>query len=196
MDDSSNGCNVDEAVEAAPVFASHGAQDKGWRGDGKQEEDEPGEESHLDETALAEIVEDRGPDLLPLGDEFAGMAGAEAVERGGKIVAGEEEDVGGKMEAGVEESVEADETAEADEPGDPGREAADGSDGETGEDHIERPVAGEVGDVVDGVGLQGERAGGERVPKPEHGCEADEVSESFEENDGALGHGLACSEER
>ena len=161
MDDCGDGCNVDEAVKAAPVLASHGSHDKGRRGDGEQEEDEPCEESHLNKAAFAEIVEDRGPDLLPLGDEFAGMAGAEAMERSGQIVAREKEDVGGEMQGGVEESVEANEAAEADKPGDLWREAADRGDGEAGQKHVERPVAGEVRDVVDGVSLQGERTRGE-----------------------------------
>ena len=59
------------------------------------------------------------------------MAGAEAGEGGGEVVAGEEEDVGREMERGVEEGVEADEAAEADEPGELRREAADGCDGES-----------------------------------------------------------------
>lgn len=63
---------------------------------------------------------DGGPDLLPLGEEFAGMAAAEAGECGGEIVAGEEEDVGSEVERRVEEGVETDEPTETDEPGDAG----------------------------------------------------------------------------
>ena len=94
------------------------------------------------------------------------MAGAEAGEGGGDVVAGEEEDVGGEVERRVEEGVEADEAAEADEEAEAGSEAADGRDGERGQEDVERPVAGEVGDVVDGVGVGGEAARGEEVEEP------------------------------
>jgi hypothetical protein len=83
----------------------------------KAGEDEPGEEADLDEAALEDVVNHAGPDDLPLGDEFAGMAGAETGEGGGDVVAGEEEDVGREMEGCVEEGVEAKEAAEADEEG-------------------------------------------------------------------------------
>src|SRR6266700_2029021 len=90
VDDSGDGGDVDEAVEALPVFPSHGAQDEGWRGDGEGEEEEPGEESDLDEAALEDVVYHARPDDLPLRDEFAGMAGAEAGEGGGDVITGEE----------------------------------------------------------------------------------------------------------
>ena len=86
------------------------------------------------------------------------MSGVEAGEGGGDVVSGEEEDVGGEMEGCVEEGVEADEAAEADEEAEAGGEAADGSDGERAKEDVEGPVAGEVGDVVDGVGVEGECA--------------------------------------
>jgi len=86
-------------------------------GDGEGEEDKPREEADLDEAAFEDVVDHARPDDPPLGDEFAGMAGAEADEGGGDVVAGEEEDVGGKMEGRVEEGVEAEHAAEADEEG-------------------------------------------------------------------------------
>src|ERR1700730_11090528 len=44
MDNAGGGGDVDEAVEALPVFAAHGSEDEGGRGDGEGEEKEPGEE--------------------------------------------------------------------------------------------------------------------------------------------------------
>ena len=85
------------------------------------------------------------------------MPGAEAGQGGGDVVSGEEKDVRGEMEGGVEEGVETEHAAEADEEGEGWRKAADGSDGEREEEEVEGPVAGEVGDVVDGVGVVGQR---------------------------------------
>jgi len=93
VDDGGYSGDVDEAVEALPVFAPHGSQDEGGRCDCKGQQDGPGEEAYLDEAALAEIIENSRPDELPLGDELAGVAGAETGEGCGYVVAGEEEDV-------------------------------------------------------------------------------------------------------
>lgn len=100
------------------------------------------------------------------------MAGAEAGDGGRHVVAGEEEDVGGEVERRVEEGIEPDEAAEADEEGDARREAADGGDGERGEESVDGPVAGEVGDVVDRVGVECEDAGVVEVEEPGEGGEA------------------------
>jgi hypothetical protein len=108
--------------------------------------------------ALAKVAEDAGPDVLPLRDEFAGMAGAEAGEGCGYVVAGEEEDVSGQVERRVEEGVETEEATKADEEGDAGRETTHRGDGEGGQEDVNGPVAGEVGNVVDGVGVEREGA--------------------------------------
>jgi hypothetical protein len=117
----------------------------------------------LNEAAFEDVVVDGGPDGLPLSEEFAGMAGAEAGESGWEIVTGEEEDVSGEVERRVEEGVETDEPTEANEPGDLWRETTDGRYGKAGEKNVESTVAGEVGDVVDGIGFESERAGGVEV---------------------------------
>ena len=70
MDDGGDGGDVDEAVETLPVLASHGAHDDGRGGAGESQQNDPGEEADLDEPALAQVVEDAGPDEFPLGDEF------------------------------------------------------------------------------------------------------------------------------
>ena len=62
MDDSGDGGYVDEAVEALPVFVADGAHDDGRRGAGESEEDDPGEETDLDEAALENVVDRAGPD--------------------------------------------------------------------------------------------------------------------------------------
>src|SRR5271170_1487289 len=93
VDDAADGGNVDEAVDALPVFAAHGSQDEGRRGNGQGEKDEPREEADLDEAALERVVDHAGPDELPLCDDFAGMAGAQAGEGGDDVVSREEEDV-------------------------------------------------------------------------------------------------------
>src|SRR5207302_7432052 len=56
VNDAGDGGDVDEAVEALPVFSSHGAQDEGWRGDGEGEEEDPGKEAYLDEAAFEGVV--------------------------------------------------------------------------------------------------------------------------------------------
>ena len=104
-----------------------------------------------------------GPDDLPLLNNCAGVACADGGEDHGEVVAGEEEDVGCEMEGRVEEGVEADEAAEANEEGDLRREAAQRRDGQAGQQCVDGPVASEVGDVVDGVGVECERAGGIEV---------------------------------
>ena len=201
VDDRRYGCNVDEAVETLPVLASHGSQHERRRRDGEEEEKEPGEDANLNEAALQQVVEDGGPDLFPLGDEFVGMTDAEARDRHREIVAGEEEDVGGEVERRIEKSVEADQTPEADEPRDLRGEAADGRDGEAGEENVESPIAGEVRDVIDGVGVKGERAREVEAQQPRERREAQEMDKDFEGEDGTLGHGdlgkvsLACGED-
>ena len=189
VDDGREGGEVDEAVEALPVFSTHQAEDGGGTGEGEGEEDDPGEEADLDEAALFEVVEYGGPDGSPLREDLAGMAVAGGRERGGDVVAGEEEDVGGQVEGGVEEGVEAEEAAEADEPGDAGGEAAEGGDGEREEEDPEGPVAGEVGDVVDGVRVEGEGAVAIDEQEMGEGGEQEEVGERLDEEDGALRHG-------
>ena len=64
-----------------------------------------------------------------------------------------EPDVGEEVERGVEEGEQADRAAEADQPVLAG-EAAQGRDGESGEDEDEGPVAGGVGDDLDGIGAE------------------------------------------
>ena len=88
---------------------------EGRRGAGECQQDEPGEKSHLDKAPFDEVVPHPGPDQLPLGDQFSGMAGFEPRQGGHYVVSAEEEDVGGEVERGVEEGVESDETTEADE---------------------------------------------------------------------------------
>ncbi len=158
MDDGGQGGNVDETVKALPVLAAHGAQDWGGAGEGESKEDDPGGEAYLDEVSLFEVVEDGGPDLATLGEDLAGVAVAGGGEGGGEVVSGEEEEVGGEVEGGVEEGVEADEAAEADERGETGGETPEGSDGERAEEDPEGPISGEMGDVLDGVGVKGEGA--------------------------------------
>ena len=65
VDAAGDGGDVDEAVEALPVLAAHGAHDEGRRGAGEGEQDDPGEEADLDEAALVEVVPHGGPDGLP-----------------------------------------------------------------------------------------------------------------------------------
>ena len=117
------------------------------------------------------------------------MAGFDGGEGGGDVVSAEEEDVGGEVERGVEEGVEADEAAEADEEAELRREAAEWRDGQGAEEGPDRPVAGEVGDVVDGVGLLGEGAVAEELQQVGEGREEREVDDELEGDDGALGHG-------
>ncbi len=189
--DGEDACGVNEAVEALPVFAADGSHDEGGRCDGKGEEDEPGEETDLDEAALEDVVPDGGPDVFPFGDDDAGVTFADAGEDGWEIVTGEEEDVGGEVKRCVEEGVETDEPTEADEPRDSRREAADRRDGEAGEKYPECPIAGEVRDVVDGVRIEGECARGIEVQEREEGQQAEDVNDGFEKDDGALRHVLA-----
>ena len=110
--------DVDQAVETLPVLAADGSHDGGGRGDGQSEQDEPSEETYLDEATFAEVVPDGGPDLLPLSDQLTGVAHFEGGEGGRQVVATEEEDVGGEVQRCVEEGVEADEATEADQEGD------------------------------------------------------------------------------
>ncbi|MCU1224466.1 MAG: hypothetical protein JWQ42_2559 [Edaphobacter sp.] len=119
------------------------------------------------------------------------MAGADAAQDSGEIVAGEEKDIGGQVKCRVEEGVETYEAAETDEPGNLRRETAEGGDGKGGEEEIDRPVAGEVGDVVDGVGVESEGAGGVEVQEPGEGNKAKDVEQGFDGDDGSSGHGLA-----
>ena len=188
VDDGGKGGDIDEAMEALPGLAAHRAQDDRGAGEGEGEEDEPGEKADLNEAALLEIVPDGGPDEMPLGEEIAGVTGGGGVERSGQIEAGEEEDVGGEVEGGVEEGVETDESAKADQETKARGEAADGGDGERAEQDPERPVAGEVGDVVDRIGVEGERTVLEDEEQVEEGRKETEVEGGFESEDGWLGH--------
>ena len=84
------------------------------------------------------------------------MAGTETCEGGGDVVSGEEEDVGRQMKARVEEGVETEEATEADQERERWREATDGRYSERDEEEVEGPVAGEVSNVVDWIGVVGE----------------------------------------
>ena len=64
-----------------------------------------------------------------------------------------EPDVGQEVQRGVEEGEQSDHAAHADQPVLAG-DAAQGRDGEGGEDEDQRPVAGRVGDDLDGIGAQ------------------------------------------
>lgn len=110
--------HVDEAMETLPGLASHGPHDEGGRGSSEREEDDPGEEADLNEAALADVVQDGGPDLFPLVDGYGWVPGADAAQDGGEIIAGEEEDVRREMQRGVKEGIKADETTEANKPRD------------------------------------------------------------------------------
>src|SRR3984893_4885853 len=192
MDPGSDFSDVDQAVETLPVLAADGSHDGGGRGDGQSEQDKPGEETYLDEATFAEVVQDGGPDLLPLIDQLTGVAHFEGGEGGGQVVAAEEEDVGGEMQRCVEEGVEADKATEADQEGDLRREAAKRGDGKRGEQDVESPVSGEVGDVVNGVGVQDERAVANDLQQIREGRQQGDVQQSFDDEDGALGHSFRC----
>ena len=188
VDDGGDGGDVDEAMKTLPGLAAHGTQHGGRAGEGEREQDEPGEEADLDEATLLQIVPDAGPDQTPLCEELAGMTGGGGVKRARQVVAGEEKDVGGEVEGGVEEGVEADKAAEADEEAETGGETAGGRDAERAEQDPERPVAGEMGDVVDGIGIEGERSvfcDEEQVKK---GRNEAEMEDGFKDEDGLLGH--------
>src|ERR1700730_10312288 len=181
MDPGSDFSDVDQAVETLPVLAADGSHDGGGRGDGQSEQDKPGEETYLDEATFAEVVQDGGPDLLPLIDQLTGVAHFEGGEGGGQVVAAEEEDVGGEMQRCVEEGVEADKATEADQEGDLRREAAKRGDGKRGEQ-----------EVVNGVGVQDERAVAKDLQQIREGRQQGDVQQSFDDEDGALGHSFRC----
>ena len=189
MDTRGGGGEIDEAMEALPVAAAHLAQDELRGGKGKREQDYPGEEADLDEATLFEVLENAGPDDLPLTPELGGTAVGEAGPGGGQIVAGKEEDVGGEVERGVEEGVQAEQAAEADEVREAWMEAAKRGHGKRDEQDPESPVPGEVGNVVDGVGEKGEGAGAIADDQENEGGEAEEVNNGFDVGDEARGHG-------
>lgn len=116
------------------------------------------------------------------------MSGAEAGDGGGKVISGEKKDVGGEVEGRIEEGVEADEAAEADEEGYFGGETTNWGDGQIDKEDVDSPVAGEVGDVVDGIGVECEGSGAVEVQQPGEGDEAEEVDEALEEDDGGFRH--------
>ena len=189
MDDACDGSDVDQTMQALPVFASHGPHDKGRRGGREQKQNEPGQKAHLDEAALEQVVDDGWPDDLPLRDDLAGMTGADTAEGCCDVVAGEEEDVGGEVERRVEEGVEADQATEADEKADARGETAQRGDGQRGQKDVERPVAGEVGDVVDRIGVELERAVAIKMQQVEEGGEAQEMQQELEGDDRSFRHG-------
>src|ERR1700734_3045214 len=99
------------------------------------------------------------------------------------------------MEGCVEEGVEAEHAAEADEPRNLWGEPADGGNGERCEESVEGPVAGEVGDVIDGVGVAAEQGGRRKdVDEPEEGYQAEDMQEGLQEDDAGSGHRVSLVE--
>src|SRR5207302_6806317 len=121
---------IDQAVQAQPVFAAEATNRPCRRGQGQGNHEDEGRESYGDEGTL--------------GDVFQHFVDVEELV---------EPDVGGEMETTVEECEQSDHAAYADQPvltGDP----AERRDGEGGEDEDERPVSGRVRDELDGIGAQ------------------------------------------
>ena len=92
------------------------------------------------------------------------------------------------MQRRIEERVEAQQAAKADEVREPGMQAAQRGDGERDQEEPERPIAGKVGDGVDRVGFERERAGAILLQQPEHRKQTEQVDDDFEVRDPAVRH--------
>src|SRR6266853_6700559 len=121
---------IDQEVQAQPVFAAEAANRpcSGSQGQGNHKDE--GGESYGDEGAL--------------GDVFRHLMDIEELV---------EPDVGGEMKATVEECEQSDHAADADQPVLTG-DSAERRDGVGGEYQDQRPVAGRVRDELDGIGAQ------------------------------------------
>src|SRR6266436_1930040 len=119
---------IDQAVQAHPVFSAEEANRPCSRSQGQGNHEDEGGESYGDEWALGDVLR-----------HFVDVE--ELVEP----------DVGGEMKATVEECEQSDHAADADQPvltGDP----AERRDRESGKYKDQRPVAGGVRDELDGIG--------------------------------------------
>src|SRR5690348_14945613 len=86
------------------------------------------------------------------------MSCAYAVKGANDVVSGEEEDIGCQMESCIEKSVETEHPAKAHEKPNARREPTQGSDRESRKQKIESPVASEMGNVVDRIGIKRKRS--------------------------------------
>ncbi len=93
MDDSGDGGEIGETVEAVPVFASELADGPGGGSKRQWNHERPGGETGGNEAALGYVI-----------------------DHGREAEAGVEPDIGKQVKAGIEECVEAEHAAEADDP--------------------------------------------------------------------------------
>jgi len=183
MNYAGDGSEIDEAVKALPVFASHGSHDEGRRGASQREQKGPREKADLNKAAVEDVVDHAGQDEPELRNDYSRVAGAEARECSLDVVTREEEDEDREMECRIEEGVETDKAAETDQKSEVGGETANGGDGERGEQNVYRPVAGVVGNIVDRVGVGFEAARREEVYQPCQRGEAEKVGQDFQDDD-------------
>ncbi len=153
VDDTEDGAEIDGAVEQLPASAAEAADPSGGGGDGERDEEEEGGKADGDEAAFLDIVKH----IVEI-EEFI------------------EPDIGGEVEAGVGESEEAEHAAETDEEGE-AEEGAEWSDGEGEDEEAHGPIAGRVGDGLDGVG--GELVMEAAPEEAGEGCEAEEKEGSL-----------------
>src|SRR5690242_17190321 len=86
------------------------------------------------------------------------MSCAYAVKGVDDVVSGEEEHIGCQMQSCIEKGVKTEHPPKAHEKPNARREPTQGSDGESCKQKIECPVAGEMGNVIDRIGIQRKRS--------------------------------------
>ena len=127
MGDSEDGSQINQAMEALPVFAAEAAYPACSRGERERNQEDEGREADGDERALADVLQH----FVQI-EEFI------------------QPDVGKKMERRIEKCEETDHAADANQPilaGD----APQRRDGERDKQEDEGPVAGGMGDNFDWI---------------------------------------------
>jgi len=154
---------IDELVEAVPVFASELADGPVGGGGGERKQQQPGDDADRDELSFGNVVEH-------------GLHAEIGIER----------DPGEHVDGSVEEGEEAEETPEFDEPAKLGDELAEWSDGQREDEQEQGVVAGGELDFGSRVGAEG--VGDGLISEQEHGAEAGEPGEGLEQNQGRAFH--------
>ncbi len=96
------------------------------------------------------------------------------------VVAGKEKKIDKQVKGGIEKCIEAEEAPETNKPGKPRRKAADWLDEECTEQKIDRPIASEMDEHLDWIGIKKEALGNTEAHQPKDRSEAKKMSEYFE----------------
>ncbi len=151
VDYTSDGAEVDCAVEHLPAAAAEAANPAGCGGDGERNHEHKTGEADGDEGALGDVFQHFGPIEVAI-----------------------EPEPSGEMQAGVEKREKAEHAAEADELRQL-QDLAERRDGERENQEAQRPIAGPVFDELNGVGGQIVVQAA-----PDENCEREEAGQEYE----------------